>query len=311
MLAEKEVFYASLVDEISKTAKYLHNQLAQSKIKPQEAAPPNPSFQVKAAQYTAFDLGQFAGISGPGPGAYIRPDYLPPFFIPPLLRERGRRKRAFAESSYSGGLGPYGRLKYESGIPPFQAPSLKVSGPPSEKKAAVNMPGGLTPAGRLQSARAVGMPKVTAPPGPSIAEISKPIGYGTPLPGATKTGATKTALIERLVRLGATDIPKTPRLLMRHRGPGELKALQEGVEHSWGENVTKPLMSVAEKHILGKIPEGKIRQFATQGAKLLAEDPVGAALTTVAPVPGIQPAYLGAKKGLEKVLDKTFPLPTT
>lgn len=311
MLTEREVFYNSLADEIAKTAKYLHNQLAQPKVKPQEATPPNPSFEVKAAQYSGFELGAYSGMSLPGPGIYVQPSYLPPFVIPPLLVERGKKKRAFTESAYSGGTGPYGRLKYESGIPSFQAPSLKTAGPPSREKKALAMAGGLTPAGRLQSARAVGMPKVTAPPGPSIAEISKPIGFGKPLPGATKTGAEKTALIERLVRLGATDIPKTPRLLMRQRSPAELRTLQEGVEHSWGEKVTKPIMQVAEKHILGKIPEGKLRAVAGKGAKLIAEDPLGTVASHLVPVPGAFPAYLGAKKGLEKIIDVKFPLPAT
>jgi hypothetical protein len=45
-----------------------------------------------------------------------------------------------------------------------------------------------TPAGRLASTRSVGAPKVTAPPGPSIAEVAKPKGrgFGGPIPGAKK-----------------------------------------------------------------------------------------------------------------------------
>lgn len=52
----------------------------------------------------------------------------------------------------------------------------------TEKKASPT-----TPAGRLTQARQVGAPKTTAPPGPSISQISKPIGFGRPLPGTTKT----------------------------------------------------------------------------------------------------------------------------
>jgi len=46
----------------------------------------------------------------------------------------------------------------------------------------------LTPAGMLAHSRAVGMPKLTAPPGPSIAQIAKPkgAGFGTGIAGAFK-----------------------------------------------------------------------------------------------------------------------------
>lgn len=39
------------------------------------------------------------------------------------------------------------------------------------------------------SPKTIGNPRVTAPPGPSIAQISKPKGYGRPIPGATKVAA--------------------------------------------------------------------------------------------------------------------------
>jgi len=44
----------------------------------------------------------------------------------------------------------------------------------------------LTPMGQLRSTQRIGRPKVTAPPGPSIADVSKPHGFGKPLPGAAK-----------------------------------------------------------------------------------------------------------------------------
>lgn len=45
-----------------------------------------------------------------------------------------------------------------------------------------------TPAGRLSSSRGVGAPKVTAAPGPSIAEVAKPkgAGFGSGIAGALK-----------------------------------------------------------------------------------------------------------------------------
>lgn len=119
----------------------------------------------------------------------------------------------------------------------------------------------------------------------------------------------KVALLERLVRLGATDIPKTPRLLMKQRSPQELAGLQHGVEKWWGKKVTEPVMSVANKG-LSKLPEGKLKNVATTGAKMVAQDPLGAVAANAIPIPGAFPAYLGAKKGLERVIDRVAPLAT-
>ena len=48
--------------------------------------------------------------------------------------------------------------------------------------------GATTPAGRLAMTRAVGLPRVTAPPGPPISTVSKPKGpgFGVAIPGAKK-----------------------------------------------------------------------------------------------------------------------------
>lgn len=122
----------------------------------------------------------------------------------------------------------------------------------------------------------------------------------------SKLATCKLALLERLVRLGATDIPNTPRLLMRKRTPGELAALQQGVEAGWDSHVTAPLMRVAE-HGLRRLPSGKIRQLATAGARVVAEDPVGALVTNVLPVPGASPAWIATKRGLEHAIDRITP----
>lgn len=93
-------------------------------------------------------------------------------------------KIAFAVSQYSGPLS-YGRFKQESYLPPFQAPALKTAGPPSEKtEKSASAP--LTPASRFASTSLIGKPKMSAPPGPSIAQLTKPKGYGEPIAGATK-----------------------------------------------------------------------------------------------------------------------------
>jgi hypothetical protein len=60
---------------------------------------------------------------------------------------------------------------------------LKHRGKHQEEKTAAGIS---TPMGRLASSKAIGAPRVTAAPGPSIAQIAKPKGYGTPMSGAKK-----------------------------------------------------------------------------------------------------------------------------
>lgn len=112
-----------------------------------------------------------------------------------------RVKRAFTESEYSGGLGP-GRLNYFN-----YGPMDKVSGPPGdagkkkEKKSCgypkmasmstelCKLNAVMSPSSQLTKTQRVGAPKVSAPPGPSVQQVSKPIGFGRAQPGATKSGA--------------------------------------------------------------------------------------------------------------------------
>ena len=46
--------------------------------------------------------------------------------------------------------------------------------------------GAMSPAAKLSTTQAVGAPKTTGFAGPSIADIAKPKGFGTPMPGAQK-----------------------------------------------------------------------------------------------------------------------------
>jgi len=133
----------------------------------------------------------------------------------------GMPKVGFQTSQYSGPLGP-GRMQYRNsmGMPGPSSfasqefttnPGAKLSGPPPDeegelptaKKASVanavlfamgalgawqvKHAAPMTPAGRLSSTQQVGAPRVTAPSGPSISQVSKPAGYGHALPGTTKT----------------------------------------------------------------------------------------------------------------------------
>ncbi len=125
--------------------------------------------------------------------------------------------------------------------------------------------------------------------------------------GAAGKQLEKRALLERLVRLGATDIPNTPRLLMKQRSPQELAGLQHGVQQWWGKRVSQPVMNVANKG-LSKLPEGKLKNVVTSGAKLVAQDPIGALAANAVPIPGASVAYFGAKRGLERAIDRFAPL---
>ncbi len=103
-------------------------------------------------------------------------------------------KVGFAPSAYSGPLSDGNSTKYTSYIPPFKNPPVKTAGPPSEKKiksAAMldelcKLNGIISPKSQLNKTLKVGAPKASKPPGPSIQQIAKPIGYGRPQPGATK-----------------------------------------------------------------------------------------------------------------------------
>jgi hypothetical protein len=109
-----------------------------------------------------------------------------------------RVKHAFETSQYSGEIGPYPGPPRDKFLPPFRVPQLKTAGSPSEvttegRKMAcmreeLEKLNAFSPQSQLSSSQKEGVPKTTAPPGPSIADISKPVGYGMPLAGATKSG---------------------------------------------------------------------------------------------------------------------------
>lgn len=163
---------------------------------------------------------------------------------------------------------------------------------------------------RKQLLRAYGSYASGIPGHASLGLLGQYVGTLTKSAGAMRAELEKLALLERLVRLGATDIPKTPRLLMKQRSPGELAGLQRGVEQWWGKNISAPVQRVADKG-LNRLPEGKLKNVATQGAKLVAQDPIGTLAVNAIPVPGALPAYLGAKRGLERVIDRVAPMAST
>lgn len=80
-----------------------------------------------------------------------------------------------------------GNFMMASEVPAFRSPTLK-SPLQARPQQIVEKLGGVptTPAGRLANSKRIGAPRVTPPPGPSIAQISKPVGYGKPVAGAAK-----------------------------------------------------------------------------------------------------------------------------
>jgi hypothetical protein len=80
-----------------------------------------------------------------------------------------------------------GNFMMASEVPAFRSPTLK-SPLQTQPQQIVEKLGGVptTPAGRLANSKRIGAPRVTPPPGPSIAQISKPVGYGKPAAGAAK-----------------------------------------------------------------------------------------------------------------------------
>lgn len=125
----------------------------------------------------------------------------------------------------------------------------------------------------------------------------------------------KQALIERLIRLGATDledlpgvrkvISKTPRLFMRKRSPEELHALQEGVQ-SFFDSYEKPAIAKAEK-VLEKVPHAGARKVLGAGAKTLIQNPEILAAEVVPGGTALSAGWIATKKGLERGIDKIAP----
>lgn len=125
-------------------------------------------------------------------------------------------------------------------------------------------------------------------------------------PRTKKASVEKTALLERIVRLGATPVKGTPRMFMRSRSRPELRALQHAVDDKWSKHVTEPILGAVGKHI-NKIPNQKIRKGLHWASTQIAEDPALLPLE-LAPIPGTAVAYKGLKAGLERAIDRIAPL---
>jgi hypothetical protein len=129
----------------------------------------------------------------------------------------------------------------------------------------------------------------------------------------------KTALIERLVRLAATDvedlpgvnkvIKSTPRLFMRKRSPEELGELQHGVQRFF-DSYEQPAIGKAHS-LIERLPQAtpareRVKGLLSRGAEAVIKNPE-LAVTELSPMPGTGLAWLGAKKGLERAIDRFAP----
>lgn len=124
-----------------------------------------------------------------GPGMKGR-SQIPPFVAPPIeMKEAGVGVGAGMSTSQFSGPLSYGPFKQVSQIPGFVSPGMTRTDPslePGGVKAAAAATGAMSPAAKLSTSQRVGAPKTTGFSGPSIADIAKPKGYGTPLAGAGK-----------------------------------------------------------------------------------------------------------------------------
>lgn len=162
---------------------------------------PSLGHLMKHGNFAAYSA--YGGNQAPNPPGMRAHSPLAPFRAPALaVKQAGVGVGSgMSISQYSGPLS-YGPFKLTSGIPAFTAPVMArddgsdrtkgwmVGGgkTASAAKGSAALNASTTPAGRLQAGQRVGAPQLSSPAGPSIAELSKPKGFGMPLPGATRPG---------------------------------------------------------------------------------------------------------------------------
>jgi hypothetical protein len=120
----------------------------------------------------------------------------------------------------------------------------------------------------------------------------------------------KDALLGEVARLLASDVTlpggkETPRLLMRKRSPGELASIQHTVNSAGGlkPKIEGVLHRAADKTFTPRVA-GALKSVASLGVQHPEIIPMQAA-----PIPGLTPAYLAGKRGLEKLIERVSPVP--
>jgi hypothetical protein len=122
--------------------------------------------------------------------AYLK-HYNDPKFLGPMKSVPMERFKALMESGkklvkISAGAPTRGGFLMSSEVPAFRPPTLRSPIQGAPQQIATKLGSMTTPAGALAHAKAVGAPRASAPPGPSIAQVAKPVGFGRPAPGALK-----------------------------------------------------------------------------------------------------------------------------
>lgn len=143
--------------------KYLLDQVGKPKVRALSAAPPVPALRPKLA----FTESMYSGGTGPGRMSYRHPMAMP--------QQTGFQTQPFTTGGKFAGPPP--------GEEEGRAP--KLSAMRAELELLLKSANVLSPQTRLGSSQRVGAPKMSAP-GPSIAQIAKPVGWAKPLPGTTK-----------------------------------------------------------------------------------------------------------------------------
>ena len=101
---------------------------------------------------------------------------------------RGHAEDVFQAEKQAAGAATRGGFLMSSEVPAFRAPRLDQTVQHQPQQIVEKLSAAVTPAGMLTAAKRVGTPRVTPPPGPSIAQVAKPKGFGKPIAGAVKNG---------------------------------------------------------------------------------------------------------------------------
>jgi hypothetical protein len=177
------------------------------------AAAPNPTFRPKVA----FQMSQYSGDMSMPPMQYA--SGIPPFKDPPVKTagppsERGRVKKAGIGQETLELMGSKAAVRPRRiNLEPYTRPlmgvlddiapivmrkqRMKAEEAAAEKTAGLEglaklgaalakMSSVTSPASQLSKSQSFGAPRATAPAGPSIAQISKPVGFGRAISGAKK-----------------------------------------------------------------------------------------------------------------------------
>ena len=114
----------------------------------------------------------------------------------------------------------------------------------------------------------------------------------------------KDALLGEIVRGLLTDIPGTPRGFIREHSPQELAAIQHSINSLGGlkYRAEDAVHGLADRVFTPRV-SGAVKSIASMGIRNPEIIPMQAL-----PIPGLTPAYLAGKRGLEKGIERIAPV---